>query len=92
MAIREGRKRRLLYRTEAGVETERTVWPVILGYAETSLLLVAWCELPQDFRHFRTERIIKIAFRQETHGLRKGELRRRWQSWRESQHSAGASD
>ena len=35
-AIREGRKLRLRYRSEAGEETERTVWPVILGYAETT--------------------------------------------------------
>ncbi len=51
-AIRNGRKLRLRYRSEAGEETERTVWPVIVGYAETSRLLVAWCELRQSFRHF----------------------------------------
>jgi predicted DNA-binding transcriptional regulator YafY len=34
LAIRNGRKLRLRYRSEAGEETERTVWPVILGYAE----------------------------------------------------------
>ncbi len=27
------------------------MWPVILGYAETSRLLVAWCELRRGFRH-----------------------------------------
>ena len=58
-AIRKGRKLRLRYRSEAGEETERTVWPVILGYAETSRLLVAWCELRQGFRHFRTDRMIE---------------------------------
>ena len=58
-AIRHGRKLRLRYRSEAGEETERTVWPVILGYAETSRLLVAWCELREGFRHFRTDRIIE---------------------------------
>ena len=35
-AIRNGRKLRLRYQSEAGEETERTVWPVILGYAETT--------------------------------------------------------
>jgi predicted DNA-binding transcriptional regulator YafY len=40
-AIRNGVKLRLRYRSEAGEETERTVWPVILGYAETSRLLAA---------------------------------------------------
>ena len=83
-AIRNGRKLRLRYRSEAGEETERTVWPVILGYAETSRLLVAWCELRQSFRHFRTDRIIEAKMLDETVGLRQGELRRRWQRWREA--------
>jgi predicted DNA-binding transcriptional regulator YafY len=84
-AIREGLKLRLRYRSEAGEVTERTVWPIILGYAETNGLLVAWCELRQDFRHFRTDRVIQAQVLDETTGVRKGELRRRWQRWREAQ-------
>jgi predicted DNA-binding transcriptional regulator YafY len=83
-AIRNGVKLRLRYRSEAGEETERTVWPVILGYAETNRLLVAWCELRQSFRHFRTDRIIEAQMLDERNGLRPGELRRRWQLWREA--------
>jgi predicted DNA-binding transcriptional regulator YafY len=82
-AIREGLKMRLHYRSEVGQETYRTIWPVILGYAETSRLLVAWCELRQSFRHFRTDRIVDFKLLDETNGLRRGELRRRWQRWRE---------
>jgi predicted DNA-binding transcriptional regulator YafY len=82
-AIRNGMKLQLRYSSEAGEETDRTVWPVILGYAETSRLLIAWCELRQSFRHFRTHRIIKAEVLSENNGLRQGELRRRWQLWRE---------
>jgi predicted DNA-binding transcriptional regulator YafY len=82
-AIRNGLKLLLRYRSEAGNETDRTVWPVILGYAETSRLLVAWCELRQSFRHFRADRIVDFEVLDETNGLRHGELRRRWQRWRE---------
>ncbi len=67
-----------------GQETERTVWPVIPGYDETSRLLVAWCELRQSFRHFRTDRIIEVTVLDKINGLRPGELRRRWQIWRQS--------
>jgi predicted DNA-binding transcriptional regulator YafY len=52
---------------------------VIPGYAEASRLLVAWCELRQSFRHFRTDRIIKAEMLDEINGLREGRLRRRWQ-------------
>lgn len=84
LAIRNGRKLKLRYRSEAGEETERIVWPAILGYAETTRLLVAWCELRKDFRHFRTDRMIEAEALDERIGLRPGELRRRWRLWREA--------
>ncbi|MGY5775153.1 helix-turn-helix transcriptional regulator [Rhizobium sp. LEGMi135b] len=84
-AIREGRKLLLRYRSDAGSETTRTIWPVILGYSDTSRILVAWCELRQGFRHFRTDRIVEADMLEEGHGLRPGELRRRWSSWREAE-------
>ena len=84
-AIREGRKLCLSYRSETGEVTERIVWPVILGYAETSRLLVAWCELRQGFRHFRSDRILTVTIRDDVIGLRSGELRHRWRQWREGE-------
>ena len=84
-AIREGRKLRLRYRSDASAESTRIVWPVILGYSDTSRILVAWCELRGGFRHFRTERILAVEVLDENYGLRPGELRRRWSAWREAE-------
>ena len=86
-AIHDGHKVYLRYRSEAGEETDRTVWPVILGYSETSVMLIAWCELRQDFRHFRAERIVRMDAIGKTIGIRPGELRRRWERWREERGS-----
>ena len=47
-------------------------------------MLIAWCELRQGFRHFRADRIIEAETIDEKNGLRQGELRRRWQLWREA--------
>jgi predicted DNA-binding transcriptional regulator YafY len=76
--IRAGRKIRIRYRDEHDADSERTIWPVIIGYAETVRLLAAWCELRQDFRHFRTDRIVAADFLDERHGARPGELMNRW--------------
>ncbi|TMV50539.1 WYL domain-containing protein, partial [Thioclava sp. BHET1] len=84
-AIRQGRKLRLSYRAESGAETERVIWPVILGISETTRILIAWCELREDFRHFRLDRILTMEVTDAPHGLRPGELRRRWHTWREMQ-------
>ena len=67
--IRGGRKIRIRYRDEQTRESERTIWPAMIGYAETVRLLAAWCELRQDFRHFRTDRIVAAEFLDERHGV-----------------------
>ncbi len=84
-SIREGRKLRLVYGALDGQTTDRVIWPVTLGYAETSRLLIGWCELRRGFRHFRCERIQLAEILDEPIGLRIGELRRRWQRWREEE-------
>ncbi len=77
--IRAGRKLRIRYRDEVGQETERVVWPVILGYAEAVRLLAAWCELRNGFRHFRTDRIVDADFLEEAHGSPLPDLKRKWE-------------
>ena len=84
--IRGGRKIRIRYRNQEAQDSERTIWPVIIGYAETVRLLAAWCELRQDFRHFRTDRILAAEFLDERHGCRLSELRGRWKRQMETEH------
>jgi predicted DNA-binding transcriptional regulator YafY len=86
--IRSGRKIRIRYRSEGAEVSERTIWPVIIGYAETVRLLAAWCELRQDFRHFRTDRIVAAGFLDQRHGCRAGELRARWKRQTEAARQA----
>lgn len=38
--------------------TDRTVWPIALGFFDRVRLLIGWCELRSDFRSFRTDRIM----------------------------------
>jgi predicted DNA-binding transcriptional regulator YafY len=89
MHIRAGRKILLRYRDEQGRETERKVWPITIGYLDTVRLLIAWCELRNDFRHFRTDRVIAAEFLDERHPERLAALRRKWQ--RSLKHHARAS-
>jgi predicted DNA-binding transcriptional regulator YafY len=76
--IRDGRKIRIVYRDERDQVSRRVIWPVIIGFFDHSRALAAWCELRQDFRHFRTDRVIEADFLDEPHGARMGELRQRW--------------
>lgn len=77
-AIRSGCKMRIAYRDEAGRLSERVIWPVIVGWFDTKQVVAAWCELREDFRHFRTDRIEAAEFLDERHGQRRTDLKARW--------------
>lgn len=80
LQIHAGRKIALHYRDEAGRETERTIWPIAVGYMDTVRLLAAWCELRNDFRHFRTDRVIAAEFLDERYPERPAKLRTKWRN------------
>ena len=56
-AIRREEKLRIRYTDKKGAASARTVWPVAVGFFEAAEVVVAWCEMRQDFRHFRLDRI-----------------------------------
>ncbi|WP_349435923.1 YafY family protein [Pararhizobium sp. A13] len=59
-AIRQGLKLDISYADINGRPTTRRIWPFALGYFEETRVLAAWCELREDFRHFRAERIASM--------------------------------
>lgn len=79
-AIHGGRKIVLLYRDEQGRETERIVWPVLVAYFDAARTLAAWCEMRGDFRHFRTDRVVRADFTNERYPDRPMALRARWRN------------
>lgn len=60
MAIRKEFKLLLHYNDLKGQGSERIIWPIGIGYFDQVRLLIAWCELKEDFRHFRVDKIVKI--------------------------------
>jgi predicted DNA-binding transcriptional regulator YafY len=78
-AIRDGRKVALGYRSEDGRETRRVVWPIAVAYFDAQRLIVAWCELRQAFRSFRTDRMLAISVREDKYPMRRKALLKQWQ-------------
>ncbi|MCW2479638.1 helix-turn-helix transcriptional regulator [Candidatus Symbiopectobacterium sp. NZEC135] len=60
LAIRQEQRIDIVYRDLKNQPSTRTLWPLALGYFDQTQLLAAWCELRQDFRHFRTDRIVTL--------------------------------
>jgi predicted DNA-binding transcriptional regulator YafY len=77
-AIRKELKLRIGYRDDTGNETERVIWPFVIGFYEQHRTVGAWCELRQDFRHFRIERIATLAATGERMPRRRHVLLKEW--------------
>jgi predicted DNA-binding transcriptional regulator YafY len=77
-AIREERKLRIVYLREDGDPTTRVIWPVAIAFFERVRVVVAWCELRQAFRHFRSDRIASAESTGEALPRRRTELLREW--------------
>ncbi|CAN7209145.1 helix-turn-helix transcriptional regulator [Rhizobium sp. LjRoot258] len=56
-AIRDEQKLVLDYRDELGRATERSIQPIALIYYSQTANIVAWCELRQAIRNFRSDRV-----------------------------------
>lgn len=63
--IREKRKLYLSYRDEKGDASERVIWPLTLAFYGPVWNIVGWCELRQDFRAFRPDRMAVVNFMED---------------------------
>jgi predicted DNA-binding transcriptional regulator YafY len=77
-AIRNERKLRIAYRDGAGVLSQRKVWPFALAYFDQSRVLMCWCELREDFRNFRTDRIAEAELLDDRYPKRRQALLKAW--------------
>jgi predicted DNA-binding transcriptional regulator YafY len=69
----------IIYGDEKKRRSERVVWPIVLGFMDKARVLGAWCELRQDFRTFRTDRILSAKEGERFSG-RRAELLRRFRA------------
>lgn len=77
-AIRAQHKLQLDYRDGQGAPSQRVVWPFALGFFEAVRILSAWCELRQDYRHFRLDRIAACHALSERYPRPRQQLLREW--------------
>jgi predicted DNA-binding transcriptional regulator YafY len=70
--IGEQRKIHMRYVRADGLEADRTVRPLGLFYWGTTWSLAAWCELRQDFRNFRIDRIVQLSVLNESFATEPG--------------------
>lgn len=65
-ALNGKRKVEMSYTKEDGESSQRTVHPLGLFFWGKAWTMVGWCEVRQDFRHFRIDRIQEYTLLEET--------------------------
>ena len=83
MAVRQRRKVHMHYRDAQDRPTERKVRPLALVFYGPVWHLASWCELRQDFRPFRLDRISKLNVSEESFPLEKGKTLQDYLKWSE---------
>jgi predicted DNA-binding transcriptional regulator YafY len=91
-ALRNQLKVYFEYRNAVGAASSRTVRPLSLAYFGPVWLLAAWCELREDFRTFRLDRIDNFLVRTDRFrgepGKTLADFLRRPQTWTRGASSA----
>jgi predicted DNA-binding transcriptional regulator YafY len=77
-AIHEARKVAITYIDEAAQRTHRTIRPIAMAYYVDVTLLGAWCELRNDFRNFRVDRILSAELLDERFAAESAKLTAGW--------------
>lgn len=83
-AIRQEQKLRLSYRDRESMVSERKVRPLAVIYYVEVVVLAAWCELREAFRHFRVDRVIACTVLDESFSDNGPDLRAAWLAARNS--------
>ena len=81
-AVRDNRRLALAYRDERERLTERTCLPLAVIYYIEVTVLAAWCELRDDFRHLRADRIVACRETGDSFADMAPQLRRDWRARR----------
>jgi len=87
-SIRKNEKLKITYSGEDNKENERIIWPIALGYFDSTVVLAAWCELRKAFRHFRVDRVKNWSRTNEKYPLMQTLL---YQKWLEEQNIENSS-
>ena len=79
-AMRDQHKLSIVYCNPKGVKTTRVIWPIGVAFFESRRIIAGWCEMREDFRSFRADRIEKIKLIARRYPGRRRDLVKQWRT------------
>jgi predicted DNA-binding transcriptional regulator YafY len=83
---------RIRYTDASDRETERVIWPLAAFFWGAAWTALAWCELREDFRSFRLERIAGHESLEDHYPDTPGKRLTDYFRWMEKTHAVPLSD
>jgi predicted DNA-binding transcriptional regulator YafY len=77
-AIRDEVEIHIAYQDRQDKISQRILWPIALAFFDNCHIVVAWCSLRQDFRHFRLDRIQSLNLTSKRYTRRRTTLLKEW--------------
>lgn len=77
-ALRDQLKVRIAYDDLGGTRSERIIWPIAVAFFDRVQMVSGWCELRQDYRNFRIDRIARLELTTEGYPRDRSELLVEW--------------
>jgi predicted DNA-binding transcriptional regulator YafY len=81
-------KLRIIYRDAGDADSHRIIWPIAVAFFDSRRIIAGWCELRQDFRMFRADRILEAALLADRYPGKRRELVKQWRA--QAQEARGA--
>ncbi|OOF79426.1 helix-turn-helix transcriptional regulator [Rodentibacter caecimuris] len=66
------------YQNKHNIFSERIISPIAVGFFGQNVVIAAWCELKQDFRHFRLDRILQMSLLEKNYPQSHASLLSNW--------------
>ncbi|WP_298376750.1 YafY family protein [uncultured Bradyrhizobium sp.] len=77
-AMQDQHKLSIVYRDPKGEKTTRVIWPIAVAFFDSRRIIAGWCEMRNDFRSFRADRIEKVRVKPERYPGRRRDLVKQW--------------
>lgn len=79
-AIRKEHKVMISYRDTGGASTQRMIWPLLIAFFDRVLVVAAWCELRNDYRAFRVDRVLALEATETRYPRRRAVMVEEWRA------------
>ncbi|MGZ2506836.1 putative DNA-binding transcriptional regulator YafY [Rhizobium beringeri] len=91
-AMQQQMKLRIIYRDARDADSDRIIWPIAVAFFDSRRIIAGWCELRQDFRMFRADRILKAALLADRYPGKRRELVKQWRAQAQEARDAVAQE